>query len=77
MIPGPTANIRPFDPSRPVRVVLVGAVGMGRQWLRTLEASPDVELVGFVDDRNRARARAPLRAHVLDLAARVTGTHGD
>jgi predicted dehydrogenase len=37
------------DPSAPVRVVLVGAGGMGRQWLRTLTASPDVELVGLVD----------------------------
>jgi predicted dehydrogenase len=37
------------DASAPVRVVLVGAGGMGRQWLRTLTASPDVELVGLVD----------------------------
>ena len=37
------------DASAPVRVVLVGAGGMGKQWLRTLSASPDVELVGLVD----------------------------
>jgi predicted dehydrogenase len=37
------------DPSAPVRIVLVGAGGMGKQWLRTLTASPDVELVGLVD----------------------------
>jgi predicted dehydrogenase len=37
------------DDSAPVRVVLVGAGGMGKQWLRTLTASPDVELVGLVD----------------------------
>lgn len=37
------------DTVSPVRVVLVGAGGMGRNWLRVLEASPDVELVGLVD----------------------------
>jgi len=37
------------DASSPVRVLLVGAGGMGRQWLRTLSASPDVDLVGLVD----------------------------
>jgi predicted dehydrogenase len=37
------------DPSSPVRVVQVGAGGMGRAWLRLLAASPDVELAGVVD----------------------------
>ncbi|WP_309068986.1 Gfo/Idh/MocA family oxidoreductase [Microbacterium sp.] len=33
----------------PVRVVQVGAGGMGRAWLRTVAAEPDAELVGLVD----------------------------
>ena len=37
------------DATRPVRLVLVGAGGMGRAWLRTILANPDTELVGVVD----------------------------
>ncbi|MET3934126.1 Gfo/Idh/MocA family oxidoreductase [Arthrobacter sp. OAP107] len=37
------------DPSAPVRVVQVGAGGMGRAWLRLLGGSADVELAGVVD----------------------------
>ncbi|NUJ88124.1 Gfo/Idh/MocA family oxidoreductase [Plantibacter sp. MCCC 1A11337] len=37
------------DAIRPVRLVLVGAGGMGRAWLRTILANPDTELVGVVD----------------------------
>lgn len=33
----------------PIRIVQVGAGGMGRAWLRTIDASPEVELVGLVD----------------------------
>lgn len=33
----------------PIRVILVGAGLMGRNWLRVLAASPDVEVVGLVD----------------------------
>lgn len=33
----------------PLRVVQVGAGGMGRAWLATIAADPDVELVGLVD----------------------------
>ena len=33
----------------PLRVVQVGAGGMGRNWIRVLTESPDVELVGLVD----------------------------
>ncbi len=43
----------------PLRVVLVGAGGMGKQWLRTLDASADVDLVGLVD-LNLDGARAAL-----------------
>ena len=37
------------DASSPVRVVLVGAGGMGKRWLQVLSATPEVELVGLVD----------------------------
>lgn len=33
----------------PIRVVQVGAGGMGRNWVRLLASSPDVALVGLVD----------------------------
>lgn len=33
----------------PLRVVQVGAGGMGRKWMEILQANPDVELVGVVD----------------------------
>ncbi|MEV7606306.1 Gfo/Idh/MocA family oxidoreductase [Paenarthrobacter sp. NPDC089322] len=37
------------DDGTPLRVVVVGAGGMGRAWLRAVESSPLVELVGIVD----------------------------
>ena len=37
------------DDGTPLRVVVVGAGGMGRAWLRTVQESPLVELVGIVD----------------------------
>lgn len=37
------------DDGTPLRVVVVGAGGMGRAWLRTVEDSPLVELAGIVD----------------------------
>lgn len=37
------------DSTAPVRLVLVGAGGMGRAWLGTILANPDTELVGVVD----------------------------
>jgi predicted dehydrogenase len=47
------------DPHRPIRIIQVGAGGMGRAWLRTLKAAPEVELVGLVDlDLDGARAAA-------------------
>lgn len=43
----------------PLRVLQVGAGGMGRAWLATDAANPDVELVGIVDlDLDAARAGA-------------------
>lgn len=47
------------DDGAPLRVVVVGAGGMGRAWLRTVEQSPLVELAGIVDlDLDAARAAA-------------------
>ena len=37
------------EANKPVRVVLVGAGGMGRAWVSTIAASPDADLVGLVD----------------------------
>ncbi|UKA49027.1 Gfo/Idh/MocA family oxidoreductase [Arthrobacter sp. FW305-123] len=37
------------DDGTPLRVIVVGAGGMGRAWLRTVESSPLVELAGIVD----------------------------
>jgi predicted dehydrogenase len=43
----------------PLRLLQVGAGGMGRAWLRTIAANPDVQLVGLVDlDLDVARAAA-------------------
>jgi predicted dehydrogenase len=47
------------DVGTPLRVVVVGAGGMGRAWLRTVQESPLVELAGIVDlDLDAARAAA-------------------
>ncbi|MDT0345754.1 Gfo/Idh/MocA family protein [Streptomyces litchfieldiae] len=44
---------------RPLRVIVVGAGGMGRAWLSTVRSSPDVTLAGVVDlDPLVARAAA-------------------
>lgn len=51
-------------PTAPVRIVQVGAGGMGEAWLQTIAASPDVELVGLVDlDPGRARTAADACGH--------------
>ena len=47
------------DPNRVIRIIQVGAGGMGKAWLRTLQDEPDVELVGLVDlDPEGAKAAA-------------------
>ncbi|MDQ0031186.1 Gfo/Idh/MocA family protein [Arthrobacter bambusae] len=47
------------DDGTPLRVVVVGAGGMGRAWLRTVQESPLVELAGIVDlDLEAARVGA-------------------
>jgi predicted dehydrogenase len=49
----------PVTDEDPLRVILVGAGTMGRHWLATLTASPDVELVGIADlDLDAASAAA-------------------
>lgn len=52
----------------PVRLVQVGAGGMGRTWLRNLAASPDVRLVGLVDLDLDAARRAALEEGHPDVA---------
>ncbi|GAA1563131.1 Gfo/Idh/MocA family oxidoreductase [Kribbella hippodromi] len=61
----------------PVRLLQAGAGGMGRAWLRTIAANPDVELAGLVDlDVEVARAAAdehgfrdvPVAASIDELA---------
>ena len=68
------------DDGTPLRVVVVGAGGMGRAWLRTVEESPLVELAGIVDlDLGAARAAAvslgrpdlPVGVGTAELAADV------
>ena len=68
------------DDGSPLRVVVVGAGGMGRAWLRTVEESPLVELAGIVDlDLEAARAAAawlgrpdlPVGAGTARLASNV------
>lgn len=68
------------DDGTPLRVVVVGAGGMGRAWLRTVEESPLVELAGIVDlDLDAARAAAaalgrpglPVGAGTAELASDV------
>ncbi len=46
------------DASSPVRVIQVGAGGMGRVWLQLLIDTPEVELVGLVDLDLEAARRA-------------------
>ncbi|MHC6222114.1 Gfo/Idh/MocA family protein [Arthrobacter sp. MMS24-S77] len=71
------------DDGTPLRAVVVGAGGMGRAWLRTVQESPLVELAGIVDlDLDAARAAAaaigrpdlPVGAGTATLASDV-GAH--
>ncbi|MEV0616851.1 Gfo/Idh/MocA family oxidoreductase [Nonomuraea sp. NPDC050404] len=59
---------------RPLRVVQVGAGGMGQAWLRTLAAAPGVEVVG-VADLDVGRAEAAVRS--VGGAAKAAATLGD
>jgi predicted dehydrogenase len=51
----------------PLRLLQVGAGGMGRAWLATIAADPDVELVGLVDLDVEAARSAATAAGLLDL----------
>jgi predicted dehydrogenase len=51
----------------PVRVVQVGAGGMGRAWLATIAAEPDVELVGLIDLNTEVAAAAAAEAGFGDV----------
>lgn len=42
-------TFKTVETAGPLRVVQVGAGGMGKAWIRTLQANDDVELVGLVD----------------------------
>ncbi|RLP76142.1 gfo/Idh/MocA family oxidoreductase [Mycetocola tolaasinivorans] len=53
------------DTASPVRIILVGAGAMGKNWLRALTASPDAQIVGLVD-LNLDAARAALAAFGLE-----------
>lgn len=54
-----TAFRRVGEPGQALRVIQVGAGGMGQAWLRNDAANPDVELVGIVDlNLDAARAGA-------------------
>jgi predicted dehydrogenase len=44
--------------SDPLRLIQVGAGGMGQAWLRTIAANPDVRLVGLADLDQVAAAKA-------------------
>ena len=64
-----------------LRLLQVGAGGMGRAWLRTIAADPDVELVGLVDlDLATAREAADATGHagvpVATSLAELAGTTG-
>ncbi len=67
----------------PVRVIQVGAGGMGQAWLHTDAANADVELVGIVDlnlDAARAGAEVYGDASIpvsTDLAALIASTSPD
>jgi predicted dehydrogenase len=70
-------------PDTPLRLLVVGAGGMGRAWLRTIADTDEAELAGIVDlDPAIARAAAtdvgladvPIGTDAIDLA-RTTGAH--
>lgn len=46
------------DPHTPVRIILVGAGAMGKNWLGALTRSPDAEVVGLVDLNLEAATKA-------------------
>jgi predicted dehydrogenase len=59
------------DPTVPVRVIQVGAGGMGRVWLQLLIDTPEVELVGLVDLDTEAARRALVELGRPDVTADI------
>ena len=59
---------------RPIRIIQIGAGGMGRNWLRTIGAEPEAVLVGLVDlDLDAARGAADELGHAgVPLATSLT-----
>lgn len=62
-----TEPVRAGATGAPLRLLQVGAGGMGRAWLATVTANPDVELVGLVDLDLDVAAAAAATAGVPDL----------
>jgi predicted dehydrogenase len=59
------------DTTSPVRIIQVGAGGMGRVWLQLLIDSPEVELVGLVDLDTEAARRALAELGLPDVTAHI------
>jgi predicted dehydrogenase len=60
------------DTVSPVRIIQVGAGGMGRVWLQLLIDTPEVELVGLVDLDVDAARRALAELGRPDITAGIT-----
>jgi predicted dehydrogenase len=59
-------------PTEPVRLILVGAGAMGRAWLKVIDQSADVQLVGVVDLDLGTAHRAAEAAGLPALATATT-----
>ncbi|MCC3761811.1 Gfo/Idh/MocA family oxidoreductase [Glycomyces sp. TRM65418] len=59
-------SFRTVETEGPLRLIVVGAGGMGRAWARAIQADPDTELVGIAD----------LFAAAAESAAQETGIPG-
>ncbi|WP_026929803.1 Gfo/Idh/MocA family protein [Glycomyces tenuis] len=61
-------SFRTIETEGPVRLVVVGAGGMGRAWARTIRDSGDAELVGIADLSSAAAEAAAAETGVPGLA---------
>ncbi|SDE25251.1 Gfo/Idh/MocA family protein [Glycomyces harbinensis] len=61
-------SFRTVTTDGPLRLVVVGAGGMGRAWARTIQASADTELVGIADLSSAAAESAAEEIGVPGLA---------
>ena len=62
------------DATTPVRVILVGAGAMGRNWFDVLQASTDVSLVGLVDLDLELANRVKTESGLTDLVVGASVT---